>query len=821
MRNRYTFLEIARLTGGKLLGKNHDTVVHYPVMDSRKVVFPESSLFIAIHGPHHNGHQYISDVIKQGVKCFLVSDEEYIKPFLNQAGFIVVKNTLTAFQIIAASHRNEFNGSLVGITGSNGKTIVKDWLSHVLSVQYNVCKNPKSYNSQVGVPISLWNLQPEHEMGVFEAGISLPGEMKKLESMIRPTLGIFTNIGSAHEENFKNQEEKIREKLILFKHSEGIIIRNDDELIYSIAKEIYPDKKLITWGNHPDCNYHVSFKKQHGNCEIFLSSGDENFQYEIPFTDAASIENSIHVFIAALYLGINYNVLIEQMKLLPRVNMRLSFKSGKNNCFIIDDTYSNDFDSLKIAVDSLVSLHQFQKKTIILSDIVQSKTNKAVLYNEVASLLEQKGIQRIIGIGKEISEFKTLFKGTAWFYPTIHACLDKLNSITFKDEAILIKGARVFELEKLVARLENKVHDTILEVNLNAMVHNLNYYRKHIPAGTKIMAMVKASGYGTGTHEIAHILHFHHIDYLAVAYADEGIELRNHGIQLPIMVMNAESTGINTLLENKLEPVIYNFETLAHYKNQLARGGTLPTVHIEIDTGMHRLGFNPSSINQLCDEIKNINGLIVKSVFSHLAGSDEPGLDEFTREQIKQFDLHSSFIEKALGYKTIRHIANSAGASRFKEAAFDMVRLGVGLYGVGANTEEQSKLQPVISLYSTIAQITEVKPGDSIGYGRSFIANKSMKIATVPIGYADGYRRSLGNGQGKMFINGKPANVVGRVCMDMTMIDVTDLDISVGDRVEIIGENYPIELFARSIDTIPYEVLTSISQRVRRIYTQE
>ncbi len=817
---KYTIQQIAEIVGGTVYGTSHSDKILYLVIDSRKIIFPGSSIFFAVKGPHHDGHQYIQKAIESGIQHFIISDPVIMDQHPGCC-FILVKDTLSALQKLAGHHREQFNIPIVGIVGSNGKTIVKDWLSHILSAPYNVCKNPKSYNSQVGVPISVWNLQPENEIGIFEAGISEKGEMQKLEPIIRPTIGIFTNIGTAHEENFANISEKISEKLLLFKGAECIVLRNDDPAIEAMVKELYPRKKVISWGSGNTSHYHVSFIKTHGNTEIFITSGDENFSFTIPFTDPASLENAIHVFITAKYIGIDTALMVEQMKLLPRINMRLSFKTGKNNCFIIDDTYSNDFDSFKIAVDSLDSLYQFDKKTIILSDIAQSKTKKEELYKNISDILQQKKVSRIIGIGTEIGEYKQVFPDGSHFFNNAGDFLNHLSQFNFHNEAILVKGARIFEMEKIVTRLENKVHDTILEVNLNAMVHNLNYYRKHIPAGTRIMAMVKASGYGTGTHEIAHILNFHHIDYLAVAYADEGIELRNHGIKLPIMVMNAEATSYELLVERKLEPVIYNFENLTQLLEHKKNSGSIPPVHIEIDTGMHRLGFNPDTIKTLLDILKKEKEVHIKSIFSHLAASDEPEMDEFTLQQIELFKKISSEVEKTIGKPVLKHIANSAGASRFKEAAFDMIRLGVGLYGVGADAEEQAKLQPVIALYSTIAQITSVKKGESVGYGRSYLAEKDMVIATVPIGYADGYRRSLGNGKGKMYVNGQPALVVGRVCMDMTMIDVSEINASVGDRVEIIGENHPIEVFARSMETISYEVLTSISLRVRRIYTQE
>ena len=831
---KYTPEHIAQILGGKLIGKSNQTEILYLVIDSRKIIFPDSSLFFAIQGPQHDGHQYLEATAKAGIRNFIIFNQNAISKNIPDSCFILVDDTLSALQKLASYHRNQFQIPVIGITGSNGKTIVKDWLSQVLSTQYNVCKNPKSYNSQVGVPLSVWNLQEENEIGIFEAGISQKGEMEKLELIIQPTLGILTNIGTAHEENFLSVEEKIREKLILFKDADCIIFRNDNSIIESEIIKMYPSKKIVSWGNAKSSTFQCSFKKESGKTEIYITNGDENYVFTIPFSDPASIENSIHVFITAIVLKADISVITEQMKWLPQVNMRLAFKIGKNNCYIIDDTYSNDFDSLKIAIDSLSNLAQYQSKTIILSDIAQSKTGQTPsgclsqhgavredLYKNVADILRQKKIGKIIGIGEEISKCKDYFQGELHFFKNVDAFIAQLHSIQFQDEAILVKGARIFGLEKIVTRLENKVHDTVLEVNLNAMIHNLNYYRKHVPSGTKIMAMVKASGYGTGTHEIAHVLNFHHVDYLSVAYTDEGIELRNHGIELPIMVMNAEATSYELLIEKKLEPVIYNFEYLFQLLDHKKNGGYTPPIHIEIDTGMHRLGFEIEKIDELIDLLKKEKDIEIKSIFSHLAASDEPEMDAFTNEQLFIFQKASGKIEKALGKTFIKHIANSAAASRFKEATFDMIRLGVGLYGVGSDEIEQAKLQPVIKLFSTITQITSIKKGASVGYGRSYIAEKDRMIATVPIGYADGYRRSLGNGKGKMFVNGQPALVVGRVCMDMTMIDITGLNVEIGDRVEIIGENHPIEAFAKSMDTIPYEVLTSISQRVRRIYTQE
>ncbi len=817
----YTLQDISRIVEGDLIGNSDPQEIIYLIIDSRKIVFPKNSIFFAIHGPQHDGHQYLNDAIKAGVRNFIISNKKNISNTPPDCRFIVVNDTLAALQKLAGHHRRLFHIPLVGITGSNGKTIVKDWLSQVLSIQYNVCKSPKSYNSQVGVPLSVWNLHTENEIGIFEAGISQKGEMQRLETIIQPQIGIFTNIGTAHEENFSSMEEKIREKLLLFQHADTIILRNDSPLVESESRKIYSSKNIVSWGRTEQSRFKCSTIEKSGDTEIYLTDGDTNYTFTIPFADPASVENAVHVFVAAIILKADMAIITEQMKWLSKVNMRLSFKTGKNNCFIIDDTYSNDLDSLKIAIDSLTNLAQYPKKTIILSDIAQSKTKKEDLYKEVAQILQQKKIDKVIGIGEEINQYQSFFKGDLHFFKNADTLVHHLHDIHFNNEAILIKGARSFGLEKIVTRLENKVHDTVLEVNLNAMVNNLNYYRSHIPAGTKIMAMVKASGYGTGTHEIAHVLNFHHVDYLSVAYTDEGIELRNRGIELPIMVMNAEATSYELLIEKKLEPVIYNFEYLLQLTDHKQNGGNIPPIHLEIDTGMHRLGFDVEKIDELIALLKKERGVEIKSIFSHLAASDEPDMDPFTIEQLNLFKEIAGRIEKELGIKVIKHIANSAGASRFNEAAFDMIRLGVGLYGVGSNESEQAKLQPVVQLFSTITQITSIKKGSSVGYGRSYIAEKDMKIATVPIGYADGYRRSLGNGKGKMFVNGIPAHVIGRVCMDMTMIDITGIEAEIGDQVEIIGENHPIGIFAKSIDTIPYEVLTSISQRVRRVYTQE
>lgn len=827
----YSFFEIAQVLEGEIQIVDDGLKINHIVIDSRKIYFPSSSLFFCIEGEIHDGHKFIEQSIEKGVQAFVVSKSYDCKkyPMIN---FIKVDNTLDALQKIASYHRSKFSIPVIGITGSNGKTIVKDWIHYLLSKLYVICKSPKSYNSQVGVPLSVWELEEKDQVGIFEAGISKPHEMVKLEMIISPTIGIFTTIGSAHEENFISVEHKIEEKLKLFTNSKTIIVSSQYKQLIDFVKSKLPSIRIVSWGNDESDIYKIQTKAHPQSTDIFATDGNENFHFHIPYTDKASIENSIHSFIASIEIikqknlsniemNKAYGIIQELSSSLPSPQMRLSFKNGKNGCYILDDSYSNDFDSLKIALDTLNQLHQYKEKTLILSDFPQLKGNPSSTYKKLADIILSNKISKFIGIGNDLMNHRKLFSENASFYLTTQDFLNHIHDQSFYHEAILLKGGRSFEFEKISSRLQHKTHETVLAVNLNSIVHNLNYFRKKLHTNTKIMCMIKASGYGTGTHEIAHLLHYHHVHYLGVAYADEAFELRSQGIQTPIMIMNPENTHWEQFIYHKLEPVIYSLESLWSLIDYVKHAKKSPSIHIEFDTGMHRLGFNKEDIKELISALKTYPEIKIQSIFSHLAAADEQAADLFTNQQIQEFKEIGSWLKNELKIEFTMHIANSAATSRFPNAEFDMVRLGVGLYGIGVNREEQEYLKDVIKMTSSITQIRRIKKGESVSYARSFIAPNDMVIATVPVGYADGYRRTLSNGNGTMYINGKPAKVVGRVCMDMTMIDITDIDCSIGDEVEIIGENVTIYNLAEQLNTIPYEILTSISNRVKRIYIQD
>jgi len=826
---QYSVEKIASIVGGTLqqADKTHTSILHL-LTDSRKMVTPEFSLFFAIKGDRRNGHEFIDPLIRSGVYNFVISKPEFIPG--RKANFIVVEDTLAAMQQLAAFHRKQFDIPVIGITGSNGKTIVKEWLYQLLREDHHIVRSPKSYNSQIGVPLSVWQLKEDNDLAIFEAGISLPGEMKKLEEIIHPSIGIFTNIGQAHDENFSSVKDKIIDKLQLFRNTKTLIYCKDytgikDEI--SAADFLPDDLKLFTWSRKSSAELQVSRITKGANETEIQGIYKNNFiGIHIPFTDEASIENAIHCWSLMLLMNYDAEVIDERMKMLSPVAMRLEMKEGINNCSIINDSYNSDLGSLTIALDFLNQQKQHNKKTVILSDILQSGKNEKSLYAEVAELLSKKNVNRLIGIGTAISNQSELFRMEKKFYKSTEDFIKELSIHHFHNETILLKGARLFGFERITKMLQQKAHETVLEINLNALVHNLNYYRSRLGAETKIMAMVKAFSYGSGSFEIANTLVFHRVDYLAVAYADEGVELRKAGISIPIMVMNPEEQSFDTMITYYLEPEIYSFRILSHFSETLKRrtnelqDKTFP-IHIKMDTGMRRLGFEPSDINELVIRIRNNKFLKIDSIFSHLAGSDEAVHDGFTKKQIEVFTKASHEIQSHFNYKILRHILNSAGIIRFPEAQFEMVRLGIGLHGIAATPAEQKQLQPVSTLKTTISQIKAVKAGESIGYNRKGIANQDMQIATVGIGYADGLNRRLGNGAGKMLLNGKFVPIVGNICMDMTMIDMTDIPAREGDEVIVFGNDYTISQMAIDLETIPYEVLTNVSQRVKRIYFHE
>ncbi|HOY30499.1 MAG TPA: bifunctional UDP-N-acetylmuramoyl-tripeptide:D-alanyl-D-alanine ligase/alanine racemase [Bacteroidales bacterium] len=825
----YTISEIAAIVKGSL-NKNDacDYLVRHLLIDSRKIVSAENSLFFALVTRKNNGHNYLSDLYEKGIRNFVVSSFPENTDNYPEAAFILVKDTLAALQALAAHHRRQFNMPVIGITGSNGKTIVKEWLFQLLAPDKNIVRSPKSYNSQIGVPLSVWEMQPENDLAIFEAGISEPEEMKILQPIINPTIGIFTNIGAAHEKNFIDIRQKVGEKLNLFTKTETLIYCSDNYDIQDriIQSGIFRKNHFFSWGykNKPDLKI-LKIDKNQNQSIITAAYKSNDISVCIPFTDDASIENAIHCWSLMLYLGYENTMISERMQTLVPVAMRLELKAGINNCSIINDSYSSDLNSLVIALDFMNQQKQHQNKTVILSDILQSSLADDVLYAEIANLLVSKGVSRIIGIGPCISRYENLFPVKKSFFIDTDAFLEKVPGSAFHNETILIKGARIFVFEQISRMLQQKSHETVLEINLNALVHNLNYYQSKIKNGTKVMAMVKALSYGSGGYEIANVLQYHNIDYLAVAYADEGIELRKAQISTPIMVMNPEEESYGLLSKYDLEPEIYNFRTLRLLIETITAYETkeqqkLP-IHIKIDTGMHRLGFLPEETDELIRVLKQNNSIEVRSVFTHLAASENKNEDEFSRQQIHTLEKVCAQLRQEITTPFMVHVLNSAGISRFTGAHFDMVRLGIGLYGISFYEEEQQNLQNVSTLRTIISQIKTISESDSVGYGRKWTAHKKTRIAIVPIGYADGLNRRLGNGNGYLIVNGIKAPVIGNVCMDMCMIDITNIDASEGDTVYVFNDPDTIKELADKLDTIPYEVLTSVSGRVKRIYYYE
>ncbi|WP_298154574.1 bifunctional UDP-N-acetylmuramoyl-tripeptide:D-alanyl-D-alanine ligase/alanine racemase [Flavobacterium sp.] len=785
-------------------------------IDSRSLQNGSGTLFFALAGPNYDAHAYIENLIENGVQNFVVT--HIPEPLEGKAFFLIVENTLDALQQFAAYYRNLFHFPVIGITGSNGKTIVKEWLNFLLSPDYNIIRSPKSYNSQVGVPLSVISINENHNLGIFEAGISTVNEMVKLEPIIRPTIGLLTNIGSAHDEGFSNLGEKIKEKLKLFAHSDILIYHKNKTVEAFIVQKV----KTFTWSCKDDtADVFIAKTSIVDKTMLKVSFAGKTFDIKIPFQDDASIENAIQCMMVLLHFGYDAETIEQRMALLYPVEMRLKVKNGINNSTLIDDSYSSDFQSLKIALDFLESQKQYKKKTLILSDIFQSGLDTTELYSRVSQLVISNKINRVIGIGETISAFRSKFVNCITFKNTADFTA-AFDTLSFGNETILIKGARSFEFEKIVLLLEEKTHETVLEINLNAITHNLNFYKSKLKPGTKMMVMVKAFGYGNGGFEIAKLLEHHQVDYLGVAFADEGISLKSAGIKLPIMVLNPETTSFQSIIQHGLEPEIYSIKGLKAFL-QIARQKKLEhfPIHIKIDTGMHRLGFEENNLDELIGILKEHQSVKVKSILSHMATSDDLGFKDFALSQIALFEKLSSRIISELHINPIRHMLNTSGITNFPEAQYDMVRLGIGLYGISNDAAEQKHLENVGTLKSVISQLRTIPKGDSVGYGRRFVADKVTKIATIPIGYADGISRHWGNGTGFVVISNKTAPIVGSVCMDMLMVDVTGIPCKEGDRVVIFGENPTVNDMAERLGTIPYEVLTGISQRVKRVFYRE
>ncbi len=825
----YNGLELTEILGASLVSPDAKQIAVKDILiDSRRLIATEQCLFFALVSKRNDGHQYIPELYKKGVKFFVVSSLPDTMEKMPEGHFFVVDNTLEALQKLAAWHRRLFDIPVIGITGSNGKTIVKEWLFQLLSPDRKIIRSPKSYNSQIGVPLSVWQINDNHEIAIIEAGISEPDEMENLRNIINPTVGIFTNIGQAHDENFISTAQKIGEKLKLFTKVGTLIYNADrgDIQEIMIRSGILEYVKTFCWGKDESCDLQIT-ETEPGKQGTLIRGRfrDNSYEISIPFHDKASIENATHCWAVMLFLGYNQKVISERMPNLSPVAMRLELKEGINNCTIINDSYNSDFNSLSIALDFLNQQTQHKQKTLILSDILQSGRNEDDLYKDVARLVEQKNIDQIIGIGQAINRQKNQFNIPKSFYQTTADFLSLFPLGSLNNQTILLKGARIFEFEQISRRLQQKLHETVLEINLDALVENLNYFRSKIPAGTKIMAMVKAFSYGSGGFEIANILQFHHIDYLAVAYADEGVELRKSGVTLPVMVMNPEEYAFDTMIKYQLEPEIFSFRALNMLEKSILRSAIPQNkpikIHIKLETGMNRLGFTENDIDELILRLKKNPLIYVQSVFSHLAASDKPDLDHFTKEQIHRFLESANKIVSAFNHKVLMHILNSAGISRFPEFSFDMVRLGIGLYGIPSVESDRDKLNPATRLRSVIAQVKEVKKGESVGYNRSFVADKNMPVGIVSIGYADGLLRSLGNGKASLYVNGNEVPVIGDICMDMCMIDLTGVEAREGDDVIIFDREHPVGSLAKIAGTIPYEILSRISRRVKRVYFHE
>lgn len=823
----YTIEKITTLIGARRYG-NADANIGFLLTDSRSLCFPEETLFFALKTERHDGHAYIPELYRRGVRNFVVTGmpEGYADGY-PEANFLKVTDARKALQRLAERHRDEFNVPVVGITGSNGKTVVKEWLYQLLSPYKYVTRSPRSYNSQTGVPLSVWLMNEQTEVGIFEAGISQPGEMQALRDIIQPTIAVLTNIGAAHQENFASKEEKCREKTVLFHDAETIVYNADDELIRrTVAESAYKGEQLyysMTDKKAPVFIADVTKGDTSTTVTYVYRQGYEE-KYTIPFIDDASVANSITCAVVALKLGLSAGELAGGMARLEPVAMRMEVKQGRHGCTLINDSYNSDVNSLDIALDFMNRRpdHQGRRRTLILSDIFQSGETAADLYREVGSLVKKRGVQKFIGIGPELSQHsRAIPVAEKFFFSSVDAFLRSEVFRSMRDEVILIKGARAFGFDRITDLMVQKVHETVLEVNLGALVENLNYYRSFMKPETKLVCMIKADAYGAGSVEIAKTLQDHRVDYLAVAVADEGATLRRNGITANIMIMNPEMTAFKTMFDYDLEPEVYSFRLLdALIKAAEKEGITDYPVHIKIDTGMHRLGFDPlHDMDALISRLKHQSAVIPRSVFSHFVGSDSDSFDDFSAHQFELFDKASKQLQAAFKHKILRHIDNSAGIEHFPNRQLDMCRLGLGLYGIDSRNNEI--IHTVSTLKTTILQLRRVPAGDTVGYSRKGTIDHDSVIAAIPIGYADGLNRHLGNRRGYCLVNGKRAGYVGNICMDVTMIDVTGIDCKEGDTVEIFGEHLPVTVLSDILDTIPYEVLTCISNRVKRVYFQD
>lgn len=803
--------------------------ISFLLTDSRSLCFPEETLFFALKSDRNDGHHYIPELYRRGVRNFVVENvPDNFSTLYKHANFLKVSNTLVALQQLTTHHRKAFDIPVVGITGSNGKTMVKEWLSQLLSYDRNVTRSPKSYNSQIGVPLSVWLLNESSQIGLIEAGISKVGEMQALHDIILPTVGVLTSLGAAHQENFSSLEEKCNEKLLLFKGTQALVYQLDDKIAAKCITAAHYDGQLLAWSEHDTtAAFYVNSIEKHETTSTINYIWQQTTQgsYTLPFIDDASISDSITCAVVALHFGVQPDVLAQRMAVLEPVAMRLEVKEGQHGCTLINDSYNSDINSLDIALDFMNRRpdQKRRERTLILSDIYQSGETEQQLYADVAALVKERGVKKFIGIGTALGRQKQAFEGleTKYFFDNIDDFIGNKVFKSLHDEVILLKGARSFGFDKLTELLVKKVHETVLEVNLNAVVDNLNWYRSFLKPETKLVCMIKADAYGAGAVEIAKTLQEHRVDYLAVAVADEGATLRRNGITGNIMIMNPEMSSFKTLFDYDLEPEVYSFRLLdALIKAAEKEGITGYPVHIKLDTGMHRLGFNPrTDIDQIIEKLHHQNALIPRSVFSHFVGSDNNDFDSFSARQFALFNEGSKKLQAAFSHRILRHMDNSAGIEHFPERQLHMCRLGLGLYGI--NPRNNAIMNNVSTLKTTILQLRNVPAGETVGYSRRGIIEKDSVIGAIPIGYADGLNRRLGNRNCYCLVNGKRAYYIGNICMDVALIDVTGIDCEEGDSVEIFGDHLPVTVLSDAMGTIPYEVLTTVSNRVKRVYFQD
>lgn len=817
-----TSSEIASIVNGILTGPGNLPVSDI-VTDSRNLSFTEGMVFFAISGKNHDGHQFIGNLYARGIRVFVAERLPEGVEKLSEAAFIKVPDSITALQDIAVARRKAFISPVIAVTGSAGKTVVKEWLADILGLSLPVMRSPRSYNSQVGVPLSVWKLDNRYKLGIIEAGISRPGEMERLQRVIDPDIGVITNIGQAHSEGFDGDEEKAGEKLRLFINSRAIVYCSDYELIDRLLKNDrnFSSKQLFDWSfNRKDASIFVSGKIVSDNStEIILTFNGADFTFVIPFTDRASVENAITSVSVCLVLNTDPDIIRQGIRELHSVAMRMELRNGINNCMLIADYYNSDPGSLGMALDFLRSQNS-RKRTLILSDFVGSGGAREEVYARVAEEIRKADIHRFIGIGPDLSEHSTLFGTGARVYYSTREFINDFNAADFSGETILLKGARKFEFEDIGRLLEQQIHQTVLEISLDAIAHNLNEFRRFLSPGTRIMCMVKAFAYGAGPSEIGGLLEYHRVSCLGVAFADEGVELRNAGITLPVMVMNPDPGSADLIIRYGLEPVLFSFSSLREFARAASRHGILHyPVHIKLDTGMHRLGFMTEEVEELASLLAASESLKVVSVFSHFAASEDPSLDSFTHRQAGLFIKAADVIGKAAGYSFLRHICNSAGIIRFPRYHFEMVRPGIGIYGAGEFGGLH--LKPAARFMTSISQVKRIPPGEPVGYGCADVSDKERIIGIVPVGYADGLNRKLGNRKGSMLIGGTRVPVIGNICMDMCMVDITGVDAGEGDEAEIFGEHIKIEELAEKCGTIPYEILTSIPPRVKRVFFRE